>query len=356
MKGCVGSLSSKFSVARILLNFPQKLLFTTASTAPNEPSLRDVMNKLNNMEEKLNKTKADLARNNNVVSSLLEFVSRAKIRNQLGSEFSKYFMVRSIPDLLHFVHKSGYLTEEVREHFLTTAINPLEQMIEKFIGDLAARGQYKGSPLFESGKECPDICTKLSEIKVGLERQKRSNRKALEVVEQLEKYFPATPANRHKLLRSARGPGLALFIWSVGKRSNKVWFQPNLEFDCEGQILKAKLRSKGDSEIDHFTVSVGEIKTTLNKAAKDKAEGQLTMRLMVIKEVLAMAISANSFTLRGFCFFLKNGGSRDTLIMSKSVLTEDIEVKFVKLGSYGDESMEDETDDDVEPDGNEGNF
>ena len=77
------------------------------------------------------------------------------------------------------------------------------------------------------------------------------------------------------------------------------------------------------------------------------------MRLMVIKEVLAMAISANSFTLRGFCFFF---GSRDTLIMSKSVLTEDIEVKFVKLGSYGDESMEDETDDDVEPDGNEGNF
>ena len=129
-----------------------------------------------------------------------------------------------------------------------------------------------------------------------------------------------------------------------------------MEFDCEGQILKAKLRSKGDSEIDHFTVSVGEIKTTLNKAAKDKAEGQLTMRLMVIKEVLAMAISANSFTLRGFCFFLKNGGSRDTLIMSKSVLTEDIEVKFVKSGSYGDESMEDETDDDVEPDGNEGNF
>ena len=106
-----------------------------------------------------------------------------------------------------------------------------------------------------------------------------------------------------------------------------------MEFDCEGQILKAKLRSKGDSEIDHFTVSVGEIKTTLNKAAKDKAEGQLTMRLMVIKEVLAMAISANSFTLRGFCFFF---GSRDTLIMSKSVLTEDIEVKFVKLGSYGD--------------------
>ena len=339
MKRCIGSLLSKFSVARISQKISQKLPFTTASTAPNEPSLGDVMKKLNNMENNmatkadLANIKADLASTINVVSSLLESVSRAKIRNQLGSEFPKSFMVRSIPDLLHFVYKSGFLTEEVREHFLTAAINPLEQMVEKFIGDLAARGQYKGSPLFESGKECPDICTKLSEIKVGLERKKRSNRKALEIVQQLEKYFPASPANRHKLLRSAGGPGLALFIWSVGKRSNKVWFQPNLEFDCEGQILKTKVRSKGDSDIDHFTVSVGEIKTTLNKAAKDKAEGQLTMRLMVIKEVLAMAISANSFTLRGFCFFLKNGGSRDTLIMSKSVLTEDIEVKFVKLES-----------------------
>ena len=243
-----------------------------------------------------------LDRTTNAVSNLLEYVSRARIKNRFGLDFVPQYVVEDIPGLMRFVSKVGPASEEVREKFINSALCLIEENLNDFTADLVTKCGLPVEPApFVDGKLSDDIVGALAHFRTQLASRQNFYRNEIKVVDKLKWYFMNHTTGNPKriLLTSEKGPGLPVFIWAVGNKFGETWFQPDLEFDCEGQIFTSRTKV-APKDIINCAISCGEIKTTLTKKAKRKSKQQLGIRLNVIKTVLEHTFSFDAFSLRGW--------------------------------------------------------
>ena len=290
--------------------------------------------------------KLDLARNTNIVSTLVEYVSRGKIKNLFGIEFVPQCLVEDIPGLMRFVNKVEPGREEIREKFITSALGLIETNLGDFVSDLLnTRGYTPKSSLLVDGKISDDILDILDGLKDHLASKRSVYRHEIRVVDKLLWYFTnqKNAETSRYLLTSAQGPGLPVFIWTVGKEFRASWFQSDLEFDCEGQIFTSvtKMHPKDKTSC---VISCGEIKTTLSQKAKKKSKQQLGIRLNVIKTVLQHSFSIDSFSLKGYTFYMNNGVVIEELqtVTVDPSLEQSMEIFFIPLRSSGRDSFDDD--------------
>jgi hypothetical protein len=289
--------------------------------------------------------KLELARNTNVVSSLVEDVSRARIKNLLGVNFVPQYLAGDIPDLLHFVNKVEPANEELREKFIASTVGLVETNLVDFVSDLLTACNFTlDSALLVDGKISDNIFQILDSFKSHLALKRNVYRHEIRVVDKLSWYFRNRNTGKLSrfLLTSDQGPGLPVLIWAVGKKFHESWFQSDLEFDCEGQIFTSVTRMHPRDKTNCI-ISCGEIKTTLTQKAKKKSKQQLGIRLNVIKTVLQHFFSFDSFTLRGYTFFLNKGGLINELQTDgSSHLEQSIELMLVSLLKFDKANVDEE--------------
>ena len=276
----------------------------------------------------------------------------------MGAEFVQSFLVRDVTDLFHFVRKIVPVTDKLREEFISNTIGLLEDALEAFLEDLAQScGYVLKSHIFENGEPSSQLKLELNKLSDHLARKANKYKNEIKIVQQLHWFFDNYSANANKrfLLTSPEGPGLAVFIWNVGKGNNLKWFRAVLEFDCEGQIFATRTRVAEKQTRVNCVISCGEIKVTLSDKSKKKAKSQLSLRLNVIKAVLERCQHFDGFTLRGFCFYLKNGHD-PILELQKLKLQQHeetsaqlagLEITFVPLRTVGQDSFDDDEEEEL---------
>mmetsp|Transcript_10295 Transcript_10295/g.21972 ORF Transcript_10295/g.21972 Transcript_10295/m.21972 type:complete len:339 (-) Transcript_10295:105-1121(-) len=292
-------------------------------------------------------------RTTNVVSNLLEYVSRARIKNRFGLDFVPQYVVEDIPSLMRFVSKVGPASEDVREKFINNALCLIEEKLNAFIADLVTKRGFPLDPApFVDGKLSDDIVGALAHFRTQLASRQNAYRNEIKVVDKLKWFFMNHETGKPKriLLTSEQGPGLPVFIWAVGNKFGEKWFQPDLEFDCEGQIFTSRTKVAPRDTIN-CAISCGEIKTTLTKNARKKSKQQLGIRLHVIKAVLEHTFSFDTFSLRGYTFYANEGASFNEVQKGgSSLLEQSMEVTFIPLRNSGNDSFDDDEDDSNEDD------
>jgi hypothetical protein len=231
----------------------------------------------------------------------------------MGPDFIESLMIVDIAGLLYFQQKLGPVDEPLSQSFISETAALLEYEISAFVLDVCAVCGYKpNSPLFRDNTACPDILAKLQELEKQALRKSGSNGKEACIVRRLRRFFRGVQAgsSRHSLLSAADGPGLAILIWSLGRREREGvggggerWLYPTLSYYCAGHVLQTTRSTAEGDAADLLILTTGVAEAELTPQAARRAQRRAAVRLRAAEFALAARAPTAAFALRGFCFY-----------------------------------------------------
>ena len=315
-----------------------------------------VSQRFSKVDGNLTALRKQVSNTDNTVSILLESVAGSQVRKSMGPDFSKQYTCEKLDDLTYFVRGLEQVLPTSRilskQHVIDCWTGTLKEQLPEFYFDLVtllSENDLNISSFGLLGQGYRDLTEdltalryNLTEIRSVLEKRGRKFRTELMIVDRLRWYadHKAAGDSVEALLCDRNGPGLAMFIWAVGKKCNesKPWFLPTLEFDMIGEVAVSSNNSddmhvavNSSNKTININVRCGEVKTTLDKRSKRNARLQLTKRLPVVKEVVNDFVRLSKIQMEGLCFYFKG---QDAAVSGNQVATvgaEQLNLKYSKL-------------------------